>query len=398
MTGTLPLSPYTVLDLTIARAGPTAVRLLADWGATVIKIEPPPAKDGSDRSFTGGRHGSDEQNLHRNKRGLALDLKHPDGHRVFLDLVRQADIVVENFRADVKRRLGIEYETLAETNPRIILASVSGFGQDGPYGNRPGVDQIVQGMSGLMSVTGEPGRGPLRAGIAISDTAAGLCLGQGILLALLHREQTGRGQWVHTSLLEAMMNTLDFQGARYTMNGEVPGQEANHHPTMVPMGTFESRDGLVNVAASNARAWPAFCKALGAEDLLADPDYADGRSRARHKARLRAAVGEVTRRFTTTELVEKLNAVGVPCGPVNTIGEAFEDPQVQHLGMTRTAPHPLLGDVRLIRTPINLSAVAQPTCFDRAAPDRGQHTDEILREFGFDAAEIERLRAAGAIA
>src|SRR5262249_53639418 len=344
------------------------------------------------------RHAPDEQNLHRNKRGLALDLKHPDGRRVFLDLVRRADIVVENYRADVKRRLGIEYETLAQTNPRIILASISGFGQHGPYSYRPGVDQIVQGLSGLMSVTGEPGRGPMRVGVAISDTAAGMCLGQGILLALLHREQTGRGQWVHTSLLEAMMYKLDFQGARYTMNGEVPGQEGNHHPMAVPMGTFESRDGLVNVAASGARMWIDFCKALGAEGLLAHPDYADARSRAQHRAQLRADVGEVTKRFTTAELVEKLNAVGVPCGPINTIGEAFEDPQVQHLGMTRTAPHPTVGDVRLIRTPINLSAVAQPVSFHHAAPDTGQHTDEILREFGYDAAEIERLREAGAIA
>ncbi|MBI2761424.1 MAG: CoA transferase [Chloroflexi bacterium] len=337
-------------------------------------------------------------NLHRNKRGLALDLKHPDGHEIFLNLVRRADIVVENFRADVKRRLGIEYETLAKINPRIILASISGFGQDGPYGDRPGVDQIIQGMSGLMSVTGEPGRGPMRVGVAISDTAAGMFLGQGILLALLHREQTGQGQWVHTSLLEAMLNKLDFQGSRYTMTGEVPPQEGNHHPTGVPMGMFESADGLVNVAASGARMWTAFCTALGAEDLLQNPDYADTRSRAKHKAKLRAEVNEVTRRFTTAHLVEQLNEVGVPCGPVNTIGEAFEDPQVKHLAMTKTAPHPELGDVNLIRTPINLSAVPLPDTFHHAAPDTGQHSDEILCEFGYDAATIQQLREAGVIA
>ena len=397
MTDPLPLARYTVLDLTIARAGPTAVRLLADWGADVIKIEPPPSSDTTGRSVTGARHGPDEQNLHRNKRGLALDLKHPEGRTVFLDLVRQADVVVENFRADVKRRLGIEYETLAATNPRIILASISGFGQDGPYADRPGVDQIIQGMSGLMSVTGEPGQGPMRVGVAISDTAAGMFLGQGILLALIHREQTGRGQWVHTSLLEAMLNKLDFQGARYTMSGDVPGQEGNHHPTAVPMGTFESSDGLVNIAASGARMWPAFCNALDAQHLLAHPDYADARSRARHKQQLRADVNEVTRRYTTAELVEKLNAVGVPCGPINTIGEAFEDPQVKHLRMTRTAAHRELGELSLLRTPITLSAVEQPATFHHAAPDAGEHTDEVLRDFGYDDAAIQRLREAGVI-
>lgn len=397
MSDQLPLAAYTVLDLTIARAGPTAVRLLADWGANVIKIEPPPAPGSSGGSLTSARHGPDEQNLHRNKRGLALDLKNTEGRRVFRQLVRRADVVVENFRAEVKGRLGLDYATLAGINPRVILASISGFGQDGPYSGRPGVDQIVQGMSGLMSVTGEPGRGPMRAGVAISDTAAGMFLGQGILLALIHREQTGRGQWVHTSLLEAMLNKLDFQAARYTMSGDVPGQEGNHHPTQVPMGTFESADGLVNVAASSPRMWAGFCRALCADELAADPDYATPRLRARHKDRLRAAVNAITRRYPTAELVEKLNAAGVPCGPINTIGEAFEDAQVQHLRMTRAAPHARLGEVRLLRSPITLSAVEPPATFHRGAPDTGEHSAEVLAEFGFEAAEIERLRAEGVI-
>ncbi len=236
----LPLSPYTVLDLTIARAGPTAVRLLADWGADVIKVEAPPASDTVRGALTGARHGPDEQNLHRNKRGLALDLKHPEGHAVFLELVKRADVVVENFRADVKHRLGVDYESLKAVNPGIILASISGFGQDGPYRDRPGVDQIVQGMSGLMSVTGAPGEGPMRVGIAISDTSAGMFLGQGILLALLHRERTGEGQWVHTSLLEAMLNKLDFQGARYTMRGRSPSSRATTTPRR-PLWAHSSR-------------------------------------------------------------------------------------------------------------------------------------------------------------
>jgi crotonobetainyl-CoA:carnitine CoA-transferase CaiB-like acyl-CoA transferase len=394
----LPLSHCTVLDLTIARAGPTAVRLLADWGANVIKIEPPPTKDGSGGSVTGVRHGPDDQNLHRNKRGLCIDLKHPDGVALFKTLVARADVVVENFRADVKARLGIEYAQLAAINPRIILASISGFGQDGPYGDRPGVDQIVQGMSGLMSITGEPGGPPMRVGVAISDTTAGMFLGQGILLALLHRERTGEGQWVHTSLLEGMLSKLDFQGARYTMNKEVPGKQGNFHPVQVPMGTYPAKDGLVNVAASTGKMWKNFCEALDARELLADPAYADGRARARHRTQLNEAVGAVTARFTTADLVDRLNKVGVPCGPIYTIGDAFEDPQVKHLKMTRRAPHRALGDIELVRSPINLSRFPIDEPFHHAGPDPGEHTAEILREFGIPQADIEALKRGGAIA
>ncbi|MFN0070473.1 MAG: CaiB/BaiF CoA transferase family protein [Chloroflexota bacterium] len=397
MPNELPLSRYTVLDLTIARAGPTAVRLLADWGANVIKIEAPMARGLSPEASIKARRAPDEQNLHRNKRSLILDLKEPEGHALFIELVGRADIVVENFRADVKHRLGVDYASLAAVNPRIILASISGFGQDGPYRDRPGVDQIIQGLSGLMSVTGEPGRGPVRAGIAISDTSAGMFLGQGILLALLQREHTGRGQWVHTSLLEAMLCKLDFQGARYTMNGEVPGQEGNNHPLHVPMGTFPSADGLVNIAAQTDRTWKLFCKALGAEHLLSRPDYADVESRVHNKVALGHDVSAVTSRFTTDELVEKLNAVSVPCGPVNDIGQAFEDPQVKFLGMTAVAKHKTDGNLNLIRTPIHLSDATLPADFHHAAPDPGEHTDEILRELGYDDARINALRTAGAI-
>lgn len=393
-----PLARYTVLDVTIARAGPTAVRLLADWGARVIKIEPLPRRGGPSDSETAVRHEPDNQNLHRNKRGLCIDLKHEDGAALFRELVSKADVVVENFRADVKTRLGIDYAHLKEINPRIILASISGFGQDGPYRDRPGVDQIVQGTSGLMSVTGEPGRGPMRVGIAISDTSAGMFLGQGILLALLHREHTGEGQWVHTSLLEAMLAKLDFQGARYTMRGELPQQEGNHHPVQVPMGTFESKDGLVNLAASTGRMWVNFCQALDAEALLTHPAYADRGQRIKHKAELNADVNAVTRRFTTAELVAKLNAVGVPCGPIYNIGEAFEDPQARHLRMTRTAEHPTLGDIALVRSPINLSRFPHAEHFHHAAPDPGQHSDEVLRELGYSDTAIDQLRNTESIA
>jgi len=389
-----PLAHIRVLDLTIARAGPTAVRLLADWGADVIRVEPPVGKS---QSVTGARRGPDEQNLHRNKRSLTIDLKHPDGHALFLELAAKADVVVENFKVEVKHRLKVDYESLKAVNPSIIYASISGFGQDGPYGERGGVDQIIQGMSGLMSITGEPGRGPMRVGVAISDTSAGMFLGQGILLALLHRERTGEGQWVHTSLLEAMMSKLDFQGARYTMSGEVPEQQGNDHPYQTPMGTFSSKDGLVNLAASSGRLWQRFCTALDAEDLLEHPDYRSAGGRAAHKEQLKAAINAVTGRYTTAELVERLNAAGVPCGPINTIKQGFDDPQVRHLGMVKPAPHPELGDLNLVRSPINLSRFPHPPAFRNAAPDPGNDTESVLADLGIAGDRINALKAAGVI-
>jgi crotonobetainyl-CoA:carnitine CoA-transferase CaiB-like acyl-CoA transferase len=394
---TLPLSRYTVLDLTIARAGPSAVRLLADWGARVIRIEPPPGDNSDGRSITGDRHGPDDQNLHRNKRSLTIDLKNAHGRALFGELVGSADVVVENFRAAVKQRLSIDYESLKRENPKIILASISGFGQTGPYSPRAGVDQIVQGLSGLMSVTGHPGGGPVRAGIAISDTAAGMFLGQGILLALLHREHTGVGQWVHTSMLESMLSKMDFQAARYTMLGETPEQQGNDHPTLVPMGTFEARDGPVNIAASTGRMFKDLCTSLGASELLDDPRFARSADRIANKAELKIAINTFTATFSVEDLVQLLAPVGVPCGPICDVAEAFADPQVQHLRMTRPAPNPVHGDIDLLRSPINLSAFPHPERFHHAGPTAGQHNREILSEFGYDTAAIQRLEQTGAI-
>jgi len=392
--GALPLSGYKVLDLTIARAGPTAVRLLADWGADVIKIEPPATAG----SITGTRRGPDEQNLHRNKRGLCIDLKNKAGHVLFLDLAKQADVIVENFRADVKHRLQIDYESVRAVNERVIYASISGFGQEGPYRDRPGVDQIVQGMSGLMSITGEPGRGPMRVGIAISDTAAGMFLGQGILLALLDRERTGMGQWVHTSLLESMLSKLDFQGARYTMLGDVPAQQGNDHPTAFPMGTFACADGFVNIAAPTERMWASFLDAVEDDDLRHREEYASARDRIHHKQQLKVDMESAIASFSTLELVEKLNDAGVPCGPINDIKEGFDNPQTEFLRMQVPAPHADLGDVQLIRSPINLSRHAHPEAFHHAAPDPGEHSRDVLASFGIDEARIKSLVEEGAIA
>ncbi len=391
---TLPLADITVLDLTIARAGPTAVRLLTDWGANVIKIEPPPVKSGS---ITGGRHGPDEQNLHRNKRGLCINLKHDEGHDLFIEMVKRADVVVENFRSPVKHKLKVDYETLAKYNERLIYASISGFGQDGPYSARPGVDQIVQGMSGLMSITGHPGGGPVRAGIAISDTTAGMFLGQGILLALLHRERTGKGQWVHTSLLEGMLCKLDFQGARFTMLGDVPKQQGNNHPTNFPMGTFECQDGYVNIAAPTERMWVSFLDAIEDSVLRNDARFSTARERIKNRDELEVAINNVLVSFSVDELVEKLNTNGVPCGPILDVGEGFTNPQAKHLKMAKSAPHNELGEVNLIRSPINMSALPHAESFDRAAPNPGEHTREVLREFGIETDRIDALYDAGTI-
>lgn len=394
---TAPLSGLRVLDLTHARAGPTAVRLLSDWGAEVIKIEQVPSAASAGRAINGARRGSDEQNLHRNKQSLCLNLKDAQGLALFKRLAESADIVVENFKVEVKHRLGIDYDSLRAINPRLIYASISGFGQDGPYGERAGVDQVVQGMSGLMSITGFPDGEPTRVGVAISDTTAGMFLGQGILLALIHLQRTGEGQWVHTSLLESMMCKLDFQGARYTMSGEVPSKQGNDHPTLVPMGTFAANDGAVNIAAPTQRLWERFCDALDAQSLFTDPAYTHARDRAEKIATLKPAMEAITSQLKVVELVERLNAVGVPCGPINTIGDAFDDVQVQHLGMAKPAPHPELGDLDLIRSPINLSATPQPARFTRAAPDPGQDSVDVLTSLGLSAEEIDKLSNAGVI-
>ncbi|MES2187133.1 MAG: CoA transferase [Pseudomonadota bacterium] len=392
----LPLSRYTVLDLSIARAGPVAVRLLADWGARVIRVEAPPRQDRG--SVTGKRRAPDEQNMHRNKRSLCVDLKSPEGAEVLRRLVLQSDVVVENFRSVVKDRLGLNYEQLKRIKPDIILASISGFGQSGPYAERPGVDQIMQGMCGLMSITGEPGGKPTRAGIAISDTSAGMFLGQGILMALLHRANTGEGQWVHTSLLEAMLNKLDFQAARYTVKGDVPVQEGNFHPTLAPMGTFDAKDGLVNIAASTPRMFKNLCQALEVPELIGRPEYVDRAARLANRHQLNADLNVAMARFTVAELVDRLNPVGVPCGPVYDIGQAFEDPQAQHLRMTRPAQHALMGRMELIRSPINMSGFPFPENFHHPAPDPGEHSAELLRELGYGDGEIEAMKATEVVA
>jgi formyl-CoA transferase len=382
-----PLARFKVIDLTRVRAGPTAVRQLADWGADVVKIEAPEGDGG----LGGERHGPDFQNLHRNKRSLTLNLKAPEGLAVLKRLVAQADVVVENYRPDVKFRLGVDYESLRAVNPRIVYASISGFGQDGPYRDRPGFDQIAQGMGGLMSITGEPGRGPMRVGIPVADLTAGIFAAMGILIALLEREQSGQGQWVKSSLLGAQISMLDFQAARWTIAKEVPGQAGNNHPTSIPTGVFETADGYINIAAAGDDIYRRMCKAMGADHLAADPLFATGRSRSENRDALNEAISAISRGKTSAEWIEALNAAGVPSGPIYSMDQVFGDAGVRHLAMTRTVPHAVLGEVEVIGQPIELSRT--PWSIRSATPEPGEHTDAVLAELGYSAEEIAGLRA-----
>ncbi len=389
------LARFTVLDLTRVRSGPTCVRQLADWGANVIKIELPEALDTGD-PMGGARHGSDFQNLHRNKRALTLNLKSPQGVAVFKRLAAQADVIVENFRPDVKDRLGINYAALKKANPGLIFASISGFGADGPYRDRPGFDQIAQGMGGLMSITGEPGRGPMRVGIPIADLSAGLFCAMGILVALLEREKSGKGQEVETSLLAAQIFMLDFQGARWINEGEVPKQAGNNHPTSIPTGVFKTRDGHINIAASGQSMWERLCQTIGAPKLAVADAYKSAKLRSANRDALNADLEVHLVKKTSAHWVETLNAAGVPAGPINTMDQVFSDPQVQHLELVDTIDSKdSRGMVKLVRQPVRLSRTPSKTVLP--PPERGQHSAKILKDFGFTGDEIKALRAGGVV-
>ncbi len=393
MANRLPLNGFTVLDLTAHRAGPTAVRQLADWGADVIKIEAP----GAGMDATGSRRdGPDFQNLHRNKKSLTLNLKTPEGLKIFFELAKKADVVVENYKSTVKHKLGVDYEAVRKVNPRIVYGSISGFGQDGPYTGRAGVDQIAQGMGGLMSITGHPGGGPIRVGIAINDLTAGLLLANAITLALLERERSGEGQWVSTSLIEAQIFMLDFQAARYLIKGEVAGQEGNNHPTGAGTGMFKTVDGYINIAASGDSLWEHFCKATGAADLLTEPNFANAALRTKNRTQLNARLAEVMLTKTNDEWVALMDKAGVPCGPINTIDKVFADPQVKHLGIVRPVDHPHYGPQKVVGQPIHLSRYPQPEKLGHT-PGAGEHTDAVLKSLGYDDAAIAGLRAKRAV-
>jgi len=389
----LPLARFSVLDLTRARAGPTCVRQLVDWGARAIKVEMPGGRSGD--GMGGNRHGFDFQNLHRGKQAITLNLRHPEGVEILKRLVRDADVLVENYRPDVKRRLGIDWESLQPLNPRLVYGSISGFGQSGPYRDRPGVDQIAQGMGGLMSITGLPGQGPVRVGIPIADLCSGILLAQGILVALLEREVTGQGKWVHTSLLEAMLSMLDFQAARWLMSGEVPPQAGNNHPTGIPTGVFETRDGHINIAAAGDEIYERFCRAIERPDLRTDPRFATPKARSANRDALMEVLMPVTRQRPSAEWVRILNEAGVPCGPIYRVDEAFADPQVRHLQMAQSVHSPALGDITILGHPVSHGERRLP--IRRPAPELGQDNEEILTGLGYTKDQIADLAHRGVI-
>ena len=388
------LSRFRVLDLSRVRAGPTCVKQLADFGADVIKIESPPGVDANE-GMGGPRDGADFQNLHRNKRSITLNLKLPEGREIFNRLAKKSDVVVENYRPDVKYRLGVDYESLKAINPRIILASISGFGQDGPYVSRPGFDQIAQGMSGLMSVTGEPGKGPMRTGAAIADLTAGWHAALGIMTALLEREVSGEGQWVQSSLLMSGIALLDFQAARYLVEGEVPPQVGNDHPTSMPTSAYTTSDGYINIGASGEGMWVRLCNSIGRPELLERAEFKGNSTRAKNRIALNAEINDTLKSKTSDEWIGILNDGGVPCGPIYTIDQVFADPQVRHLGAAAPIKHPKLGDIKLINQPATLSRT--PATLATATPEIGEHTTEVLGEAGYSAAEIAHLRQIKAV-
>ena len=392
----LPLTGLKVIDLCQARAGPTAVRHLADWGADVIKVEPIEDKFGD--AELAKRHGFDFQNVHRNKRSMLIDLKNPEGHALFMRMVKDADVVVENWRPDVKHRLKVAWEDLSAVNPRIILGSNSGFGQDGPIGHRGGVDQIVQGMSGVQTVTGEPGRGPMRTGIPVGDLTGGNLLALGIMMALYERNNTGQGRWVTTSLLEGLVMMMDFQASRYLIKGEVPKPVGNMHPTRDTTGAYPCSDGWLNLGSGGSpRRWKAICEALGKPEWN-EPTHHwfDLQTRLAERVQLQASIGEVTRQKTMAHWISAFEKQGVPCGPIYTVDQVFADPQIKHLGMAQPVKHAKLGEIRLVGSPLNF--VGAERKIRRPTPERGEHTLEILRGMGLKDGEIEALRKAGAIA
>jgi crotonobetainyl-CoA:carnitine CoA-transferase CaiB-like acyl-CoA transferase len=388
----LPLSHIKVIDLSRVRAGPTCVKFFGDFGADVIKVE---RTDGEGDPMGDNRYSSDYVNAQRNKRGMTLDLKRPEGVAVLKKLVETADVVVENFRPDVKHRLGIDYDSLAAVNPRLVYTSISAFGETGPYNTRPGFDLIAQGMGGLMWLTGYEDRGPLRVGISPADLSAGIFAAMGTMIALMERERSGRGQWVQTNLLSSQIMMLDYQAMSWLMDKRIPKQRGNDHPQIVPTGMYRSSDGYFTLSTVGNDSYLRLCGAIGAPELATDPRFLTAPLREQHREAMNAAIEEATSKRSSAEWVEVLNAAGVPAGPIYKLDEMFADPQVKETGIAQPLDHPKLGKVEILGQPIGLSRT--PAQFRKAPPELGEHTEEVLAEAGYSPEAIAELRRDGVV-
>lgn len=391
----MPLSHIKILDLTRFVAGPFCTQLLADMGAEVVKIESP---DRGDETRHQGAVVNGESwyfvGLNRNKKSLTLDLKSKEGKEIFRRLAEEADVVVENFRPGVMRNFGFDYENLSKINPRLIYCGISGFGKDGPYALRPAFDFIAQGLSGFMSITGFPDREPVRTGIPISDSVAGIYAAFGILAAVVAREKTGRGQEIQTSLVDAMVSILSYLSAEYFALGKIPQRFGNDHPVLCPYGTFPAADGYINIAPSGEHMWERLAQALGLTEMARDPRFQTNALRLQNRQELNRRVTEITSRKPMAEWIEFLNKEGVPCGPINNLAQALEDPQIQHQKMVLTVDQPT-GRMRILGFPVKLSET--PAALQRPAPNLGEHTGEILARIGFSENQVQEFKRKGAI-
>jgi crotonobetainyl-CoA:carnitine CoA-transferase CaiB-like acyl-CoA transferase len=393
------LERLTVIDLSQVMAGPSCCQLLGDLGARVVKVEPVGTGDHTRQSMGHRMPGGESSAflaVNRNKEGIAIDLKQDAGRDAFYQLVRGADVLVENFRPGVTSRLAVDYERLSELNPRLIYASISGFGQTGPYADRPGYDLIAQAMSGIMSVTGEPGGAPVKAGVPVADLAAGLYCAAGILAAYIAREQTGRGQYIDTSLYEAGLALSVWETAELWATGRVPQPLGSAHRMSAPYQALRTRDGHITVGANNPRLWQRLCQVLGRDDLLADPRFTTNAGRMEHRDVLAAELESVLTGRDSAEWEAVLLAAGVPCGPIRDYEQVCRDPHTLAREMMVTMQHPVEGEIRGLGLPLKLSGT--PGEIRRPAPMLGEHTDSLLAGLGYSAAQIAALREQGAVA
>lgn len=403
------LSHIRVLDLSRILAGPWAGQLLADLGADVIKVERPGA--GDDTRGWGPPYLKDEQGentnvaayylcANRNKRSITIDITRPEGQALVKQLAAESDVVLENFKLGGLAQYGLDYAALKAVNPRLVYCSITGFGQDGPYAPRAGYDFLIQGLGGLMSLTGRPdgeeGGGPMKVGVALTDILTGLYATNAVLAALAWRDRSGEGQFIDLALLDVQIACLANQAMNYLTTGQNPKRLGNAHPNIVPYQDFPTADGYMILAIGNDGQFARFCNEAGAPELAADPRYATNKARVENRSTLIPALKRLTIERTTTEWVSALEALAVPCGPINTLADVFADPQVQARGLKVTMPHPLAGSVPLVANPLRLSAT--PVEYRNPPPLLGEHTAQILNNtLGLSATQIEELRAAGVI-